>query len=68
MSGDSALTAAGKIHSDIARGFIRAEVVSFDDFRELGSMKEARGRGKARLEGKEYVVRDGHIITFRFKV
>jgi len=68
QAGDTALTAAGKIHSDIARGFIRAEVVSFDDFRESGSMKEARTRGKARLEGKDYVVQDGDIITFRFKV
>ncbi len=67
-AGDTALSAAGKIHSDIARGFIRAEVISFADFRELGSMKDAKAQGKACLEGKDYVVRDGDIITFRFKV
>jgi len=66
--GDTALTAAGKIHTDIARGFIRAEVVSFDDLKQHGDMKAARSAGKARLEGKEYAVRDGDVITFRFKV
>ena len=66
--GDSAVTAAGKIHTDMARGFIRAEVVAFDDLEALGSMKEAKAKGKARLEGKEHVVQDGDIITFRFAV
>jgi len=66
--GDNALTAAGKIHSDIARGFIRAEVASSKDVEEFGSLKDARIHGKARLEGKEYVVQDGDVITFRFKV
>ena len=66
--GDNALTAAGKIHSDIARGFIRAEVASSEDVEEFGSLKDARIHGKARLEGKEYVIQDGDVIIFRFKV
>ena len=66
--GDNAVDAAGKIHTDMARGFIRAEVVSFDDLKELGSMKEAKAKGRARLEGKDYIVQDGDIITFRFNV
>jgi hypothetical protein len=67
-AGDNALAAAGKIHSDMARGFIRAEVITFEDFKTAGGMKEARAAGKMRLEGKEYEVQDGDIITFRFKV
>jgi len=66
--GDNALTAAGKIHTDMARGFIRAEVASWEDVREHGSLKKSRAHGKARLEGKEYVVQDGDVIAFRFKV
>ncbi|MEW6357806.1 MAG: redox-regulated ATPase YchF [Planctomycetota bacterium] len=64
--GDDAVTAAGKIHTDIARGFVRAEVVSIDDLKALGSMKEAKAKGKLRLEGKNYVVQDGDVILFRF--
>jgi len=64
--GDDAVVAAGKIHTDMARGFIRAEVVSFDDLKSLGSMQEAKAKGKLRLEGKEYVVQDGDVIFFRF--
>lgn len=64
--GDNAVTAAGKIHTDMAHGFIRAEVVAMDVLRELGSMKEAKAKGKLRLEGKEYVVEDGDVILFRF--
>jgi GTP-binding protein YchF len=61
--------AAGKIHSDIERGFIRAEVIHYDEFLSLGgSLKTARDQGKLRLEGKEYPVRDGDIINFRFNV
>ncbi len=60
--------AAGKIHSDIERGFIRAEVISFTDFKEAGSMVKAKEAGKVRLEGKEYIVQDGDIINFRFNV
>ncbi len=63
-----AVEAAGKIHSDIARGFIRAEVVAFDTFRELGSWNAAKDGGKHRLEGKEYVVQDGDCVIFRFNV
>lgn len=66
--GGSALIAAGKIHSDIARGFIRAEVVAFNDIHEHGSESAVRSAGKFRLEGKEYVVADGDIIAFRFNV
>lgn len=60
--------AAGKIHSDIERGFIRAEVVGYDDFMADGSTSAARDKGHLRLEGKTYVVRDGDIINFRFNV
>lgn len=66
--GTSAVEAAGAIHSDIQRGFIRAEVTSYDDFKALGSFKEARAKGKLRLEGKEYVMKDGDIVEFRFSV
>jgi hypothetical protein len=67
-AGTSAVEAAGKIHSDIARGFIRAETVSYDDFRTAGDMKAAKAAGQVRLEGKEYVVQDGDIINFRFNI
>ena len=67
-SGTSARKAAGKIHSDIERGFIRAEVIPFDDFKALGSEAKCRDAGKLRLEGKEYVVKDGDIVHFRFNV
>ncbi len=66
--GTNAQKAAGKIHSDIERGFIRAEVISFDDFITHGSMSAAREKGLLRLEGKTYEVRDGDIINFRFNV
>jgi GTP-binding protein YchF len=64
--GISAQLAAGEIHSDIARGFIRAEVVAYDALIGRGSMAECRDHGEVRLEGKEYVVQDGDIINFRF--
>ncbi len=67
-SGAKAPEAAGKIHSDIERGFIRAEVVHFDDFMETGSFAAATKKGVLRLEGKEYVVKDGDIAHFRFNV
>jgi len=67
-SGENALSAAGRIHSDIARGFIRAEVTSYADFEKYGSVKEAHKAGKMRLEGKDYIVQDGDIINIRFKV
>ncbi|MBX3047269.1 MAG: YchF family ATPase [Anaerolineales bacterium] len=64
----SALEAAGAIHSDIARGFIRAEIVSGDELLELGGMSQARDKGRLRLEGKEYPMQDGDIINVRFNV
>lgn len=63
-----AVDAAGVIHSDIQRGFIRAEVVSFDDLMSAGSMAKAKEAGKVRLEGKDYLVQDGDVILFRFNV
>ncbi|GIO28228.1 redox-regulated ATPase YchF [Ornithinibacillus bavariensis] len=66
--GIKAPQAAGIIHSDFERGFIRAETVSYDDLMEAGSMVHAREKGKVRLEGKEYIVQDGDIIHFRFNV
>ena len=68
VRGASAVEAASKIHSDIARGFIRAETVAFDDLKETGDMKAAKAAGKIRLEGKTYPVADGDCITFRFSV
>lgn len=64
----SAVDAAGAIHSDMKRGFIRAEVVSFDNLVNTGSYHEARQKGLVRLEGKTYAVQDGDVITFRFNV
>jgi GTP-binding protein YchF len=66
--GTIAHDAAGKVHSDIKRGFIRAETFGFDDIKQLGNEKALKAAGKIRLEGKEYVVRDGDIINFRFNV
>ncbi len=66
--GLNAQKAAGKVHSDIERGFIRAEVISFEDFLSVGNMHNARDKGLLRLEGKTYEVQDGDIINFRFNV
>lgn len=66
--GKTALKAAGTVHSDMERGFIRAEVVAFDDFREAGSMAVAHKAGKVRLEGRDYQVKDGDVCLFRFNV
>ncbi len=66
--GTTALDAAGTIHSDIKRGFIRAEVVAFEDLKKCGSFQAAKKAGILRLEGKEYLVKDGDIIHFRFNV
>ncbi|MGH2561053.1 MAG: redox-regulated ATPase YchF [Thermomicrobiales bacterium] len=66
--GESALEAAGEIHSDIQRGFIRAEVVSYDDLFAAGGLPEARKNGTLRREGKTYVVQDGDVINFLFNV
>ena len=67
-AGTSALDAAGKVHSDIQRGFIRAETFNFEDLRQFGDEKKLKAAGKIRLEGKEYIVKDGDIINFRFNV
>jgi GTP-binding protein YchF len=66
--GTTAVKAAGKIHSDIERGFIRAEVTAFGDFQHYGSDAKCREAGKLRLEGKDYIVQDGDIVHFRFNV
>ncbi len=67
-AGLSAVEAAGEIHSDIQRGFIRAEVVAYDDLIAAGSMAEAKKRGTVRMEGKTYIVRDGDICNFLFNI
>ncbi|MFA5383339.1 MAG: redox-regulated ATPase YchF [Eubacteriales bacterium] len=66
--GTNARQAAGKIHSDIERGFIRAEVTKYRDLFELGSVNKVKEKGMSRLEGKEYIVEDGDIINFRFNI
>lgn len=63
--GDTAPQAAGVIHTDFQRGFIKAEIVSYDDLVELGGMQEARAAGKVRMEGKDYIMRDGDVVEFR---
>ncbi len=68
IKGTKAPQAAGKIHSDFERGFIRAEIVSFDDLMACGSMNNAKEKGLVRSEGKEYVIADGDIVLFRFNV
>lgn len=67
-NGTKAPQAAGKIHSDFERGFIRAEVVAYNDLMECGSMNAAKERGLVRSEGKEYIMKDGDIVLFRFNV
>jgi GTP-binding protein YchF len=66
--GATALEAAGTIHTDLMKGFIRAEVVTYPDLVSLGGLAEARGKGKLRLEGKEYIVQDGEIVHIRFNI
>lgn len=66
--GTKAPQAAGKIHTDFERGFIKAEVISYDDLVREGSVAAARDKGKVRMEGKDYIVRDSDVITFRFNV
>src|SRR5436305_7008275 len=67
-AGEKAPAAAGAIHSDFERGFIAAETIVYDDLVALGSFAKAREAGKLRIEGKDYEVRDGDVITFRFNV
>ena len=66
--GTKAPQAAGKIHSDFERGFIRAEVIAYEDLIELGSLAAAKEKGLVRSEGKEYVMKDGDVVLFRFNV
>jgi ribosome-binding ATPase YchF (GTP1/OBG family) len=66
--GTTAPQAAGVIHTDFERGFIKAEVVSYDELVAAGSMAEAKARGKVRIEGKDYVMADGDVVEFRFNV
>jgi ribosome-binding ATPase YchF (GTP1/OBG family) len=66
--GETALDAADAVHTDLARGFIRAEVIAWDELLELGGLAEARAAGKLRVEGREYVVADGEIVHIRFNV
>ena len=66
--GATAPQAAGVIHTDFQRGFIKAEIVSFDQLVEAGSMAEARSKGWVRIEGKDYVMQDGDVVEFRFNV
>ena len=68
VKGTPAVKAAGKIHSDIERGFIRAEIVNYDDLIKLGSVNAARDKGLVRLEGKDYIMQDGDVTYFRFNV
>ena len=63
-----AAVAAGKIHTDFERGFIRAEIVAFDDLKACGSMAAAKEKGLVRSEGKDYVMNDGDVTLFRFNV
>ena len=65
-AGDTAVAAAGRVHTDMAHGFVKAEVVRSENLKAAGSLKEAKARGKVRLEGRDYVVQDGDVITFRF--
>ena len=66
--GASAPEAAGVIHTDFEKGFIRAEVISFEDYQQYGSENEVKEAGKMRIEGKEYIVQDGDVMHFRFNV
>ena len=66
--GDTAPKAAGVIHSDFEKGFIRAEVIAYDDYVQYGSESKVKEAGKLRVEGKEYIVKDGDVMHFRFNV
>jgi hypothetical protein len=66
LEGTRAPQAAGKIHSDMERGFIKAEVIAYDDFIKAGSLAVAKEEGHLRLEGKEYTINDGDLVLFKF--
>ena len=66
--GTKAPQAAGTIHGDIERGFIRAEILSYDDYVEFGTVEAARAAGRVRSEGREYVMQEGDVVNFRFNV
>ena len=66
--GTKAPQAAGKIHSDFERGFIKAEVINYQDLLDCGSIAAAREKGLVRMEGKDYVMQDGDVVEFRFNV
>jgi ribosome-binding ATPase YchF (GTP1/OBG family) len=66
--GAMAVEAAGEIHTDLQKGFVRAEVCAYQDLIDLGGMAEAKTKGKLRLEGKEYPVKDGDIVHIRFNI
>ena len=66
--GSTAVSAAGEIHSDLAKGFIRAEIADWKDVLEAGDFAKAKKAGKVRLEGKEYIVKDGDVLLIRFNV
>ena len=67
-AGDKAPQAAGVIHTDFEKGFIKAEIVTYDDFVECNGWNGAKEKGKARLEGKDYVMQDGDVVIFKFNV
>ena len=67
-NGSPALEAAGKVHEDMARGFIKAELINFNEFVNIGDWQQAKNLGKIKLEGKDYVVKDGDIVEFKFNV
>jgi len=62
------VTCAGKIHSDLARGFIKADIVSYDDFMQVYNMQEARSKGLVKLVDRDYIIREGDIIEIRFNI
>jgi ribosome-binding ATPase YchF (GTP1/OBG family) len=66
--GTVAVKAAGKVHSDMERGFIRAEIVNFNDLKQWGSMQKVKEKGLFKVEGKGYLMKDGDIVNFRFNV
>lgn len=68
IKGTTAVNAAGKIHSDIQRGFIRAETINYKDLLAEGSLVKAKEKGLVRLEGKDYIMQDGDVVLFRFNV